>query len=83
MSTAHEVQAYAYVSRPYPGVSALLRSDAIGVFQRATLTATARARSLVSTLRASIGPLELGADVVVRVTSVEEERDAPLGPKAG
>jgi hypothetical protein len=81
MSRAHEVRAYEYVNRPYERVSEVLRLDAIGVFQRATASATARARALVSTLRASFGPVELGADVVVRVTSIEEERDAPNGPR--
>jgi hypothetical protein len=79
--TAQEVRVYEYVNRPYERVSEMLRLDAIGVFQRATASATARARALVSTMRASVGPVELGADVVVKVTSVEEERDAPLGPR--
>ena len=81
MSSSYEVRAYEYVNRPYDRVSELLRLDAVGVFQRATASATARARALVSTLRANFGPLELGADVLVQVTSVEEQRDAPLGPR--
>ncbi len=79
--SSQEVRVYEYVNRPYAHVSEILRLDAIGVFQRATASATVRARALISTMRASFGPLELGADVVVRVTSVEEERDAPLGPR--
>jgi hypothetical protein len=81
MSQGQEVRAYEYVNRPYERVSEMLRLDAVGVFQRATASATARARAIVSTMRARFGPLELGADVVVRVTSVEEDRDAPLGPR--
>ena len=79
--SSQEVRVYEYVNRPYERVGEVLRLDAIGVFQRATASATARARALVSTMRANLGPVELGADVVVRVTSVEEERDAPLGPR--
>jgi hypothetical protein len=79
--SSQEVRVYDYVNRPYARVSEVLGLDAIGVFQRATASATARARALVSTMRASLGPLELGADVVVRVASVEEDRDAPLGPR--
>jgi hypothetical protein len=62
-------------------VSEVLRLDAVGVFQRATASATARARAIVSTLRTSVGPVELGADVVVRVLSAEEDRAAPQGPR--
>jgi hypothetical protein len=81
MSTAHEVRASEYVDRPYERVSEILRLDAIGVFQRATASATARARALVSTMRTNLGPIELGAEVIVRITGVEEDRDAPLGPR--
>jgi hypothetical protein len=77
----HEVRAYEYVNRPYDRVSEVLRLDAVGVFQRATASATSRARALVSTLRANVGPVELGADVVVRVSSVEVESSAPHGPR--
>jgi hypothetical protein len=81
MSNAYDLRVYEYVNRPYDRVSEVLKRDAIGVFRRATASATARARSLVSTMRASVGPVELGADVDVQVSSVEEERDAPLGPR--
>ena len=79
--SSQEVHVYQYVNRPYARVSEVLRLDAIGVFQRATASATARARALVSTMRANFGPVEIGADVVVRVTSVEEEHQTPLGPR--
>jgi hypothetical protein len=81
MSSSPEVRAYAYVNHPYERVTEALKLDAIGVFQRATASATVRARALVSTLRTSVGPLELGADVEVRVTSVEEDRGGSLGPR--
>jgi hypothetical protein len=81
MSHSSEVRVYEYVNRPYESVSEMLRLDAIGVFQRATASATARARAIVSTMRANVGPLELGADVVVRVASIEEASDVPHGPR--
>ncbi len=81
MKNSREVRAYEYVNRPYERVSEALKLDAVGVFQRATASATARARALASTIRASVGPLEVGADVAVRVISVEEDRGAPLGPR--
>jgi hypothetical protein len=75
-----EVHAYDYVTSPYDQVKETLKLDAIGVFQRASGTATARARSLVSTMRATIGPLEVGADVIVRVTWIDEVDVEPFGP---
>jgi hypothetical protein len=79
--SAHVVRVYEYVNRPYEAVGELLKLDAVGVFQRATASATARARALVSTMRASVGPLELGVEVVVRVTAVQEAPRAPYGPR--
>jgi hypothetical protein len=79
MSDTREVHAYAYVNRPYGLVVDLLRIDAVGVFQRATASATARAKALVSTMRATLGPLEVGADVVVRVRGIDQTT-GPLGP---
>jgi hypothetical protein len=77
--SANEVHSYAYVNRPYERIAPVLKLDAIGVFQRATASAKVRANALLSTIRANVGPLELGADVVVRVTGVEETREGPLG----
>jgi hypothetical protein len=81
MSTAHEIQAYEYVNRPYEAVGAVLRLDPLGIFQRATVSASVRAEALATTLRANVGPVEFGADAVVEVTSVEEGPHAPLGPR--
>src|SRR5437870_4404848 len=80
MST-NAVRVYEYVNRPYERVAEVLRLDAVGVFQRATASATSRARALVSTMRASLGPVELGAEVIVRVTSIEEDHAAAHGPR--
>jgi hypothetical protein len=80
MSNAHELRVYAYVNRPYALVRDVLQADPLSLFQRATVRATARAQALVSTLRATVGPIELVADVAVKVTSVEPERPTPLGP---
>lgn len=75
-----DIRAYAYVNRPYERVAPVLKIDAIGVFQRATASATARAHALMSTIRANVGPLEVGADVVVRIIAVEEDQEGRLGP---
>jgi hypothetical protein len=79
MTDSREVRAYAYVNCSYDLVVELLRLDAVGVFQRATATAAERAQSLLSTMRATIGPFELGTEVVVRVRGIEES-SGPLGP---
>jgi hypothetical protein len=81
MSSAHDVQAYEYVSRPYDDVSERFQRDALGVFQRATTDAMVRAQTLVSTLRAGIGPVELGVDVIVSVASIAHEANTPFGPR--
>jgi hypothetical protein len=79
MST--QVHAYEYVNRPYEGVGEVLRLDPMGIFQRATVSASVRAEALATTLRANVGPVEFGANAVVEVTSVEEGPHAPLGPR--
>ncbi len=80
MSVPQEVHVFAYVNRPYAKVRDVLKRDAMGVFQRATAGAAARAEALAPTLRAHIGPLELGAEVAVEITWIEDERSTPMGP---
>jgi hypothetical protein len=50
MSEPHQLRTYGYVDRPYEAVRSLLRSRAEEVLQRATNTASERARGLVSRL---------------------------------
>jgi hypothetical protein len=80
MSAERQAQHYTYVNRPYERVAEALRLDAIGIFQRATASATTQARALVSTMRANIGSLEIGTEVVIEVKGVEETRTRPMGP---
>lgn len=72
-----ELHCYEYVNRPYAEVRDALINDAIGVFERATQTATGRANALVSNLKVEVAGLEVGKNVVIRVTGVHPEKDAP------
>lgn len=78
--TPPTVHAYDYVNSTYDSVRDVLKLDAVGIFQRATTSATARAKALTSTIRVKLGPVEVGADVIVRVTSIEERALEGIGP---
>jgi len=79
MSEAHAIHCYEYVNRPYAEVAPALVHDAVGLFERATTSATGRARALVATLKVQIAGLEVGKDVVVHVTRVDRHARAPGG----
>jgi hypothetical protein len=79
--THDPLRAYDYVNHPYRQVRQVLLEDAIGLFQRATTVATSRAASLHAQIHARLGPLDVAADVAIRVTSVEEVA-GPLGAPA-
>jgi hypothetical protein len=80
MSERRELHSYEYVTAPYERVRDALAHDAPALFQRATVTAAARAQSLVSELRVTIGALEVGREIDIAVHSVKEEL-SPLGEK--
>jgi len=84
MSEAHAIHCYEYVNRPYEEVASALVHDAIGLFQRATTSAAGRAHALVSTLKVRVAGLDVGKDVVVRVTRVDRHAPAPghIAPEA-
>ena len=77
MSEPHVIRCYQYVNAPYARVRDALRGDPLGVFQRATTAAGTRAKALVTSLRVSIGSLEVGTDAVICVREIVE--DAPAG----
>jgi hypothetical protein len=77
--SAHQLRYYQYVNRPYEQVRDALRKDTVGIFQRATTAAADRARAIVATLRASVGAVEVAADVEIQVKSAEEKHPA-TGP---
>lgn len=84
MSEAHAIHCYEYVNRPYSEVATALVHDPLGLFQRATTTATGRANALVSTLKVRALGVEVGKNVVIHVTHVDRHAHAPgrLAPEA-
>jgi hypothetical protein len=76
MSQPRQLHCYQYVTVPYEKVRDALKRDAVGIFKRATSSATSRARELVATLRVDVGPLEIGADVDIVVRGIEEKTSA-------
>src|SRR5262249_5363981 len=81
MSDAKELRCYDYATMPYEEVRAALRNDAVGLFQRATLSAVERAQLLSASLRTRIRPIEVGAEVKIRVVRMTEEVSA-LGERS-
>lgn len=76
----HTVRCYDYVNHPYPDVCAALAKEPLGVFQRATTAASARADAVSTQLHAKLGPLEVAADIDIRVIRTEEGRSPFGGP---
>jgi hypothetical protein len=75
---SRELRCYDYVNRSYPRVREAIGGDAQGIFHRATQAAASRAEALVSTLRASVGPIDIAADIAIEVDPPVDERN-PLG----
>ena len=73
MSTPRELRCYDYATMPYEEVRAILRRDAHDLFQRATLSALDRAKLVSAALRTRVGPIEVGAEVKIRIARVTEE----------
>ena len=71
------IHCYEYVNRSYEDVSAALTHDAVGIFERATVSATGRAESLVSSLKVSALGLEVGKNVVIRVVQIDRDAHPP------
>jgi len=68
-----ELHCYEYVSRPFSEVRDALIIDAVGIFSRATTTASERAQALVSKLKFEVAGFDVGRNIVVRVTKVHKE----------
>lgn len=75
MSKPHELRCYDYVNKPYAAVCAALREDLKGVLQRATVGAERRAQTIAAELKVSIGPLDIGTEVTVKLGAIEEKVD--------
>jgi hypothetical protein len=67
---ARELHCYEYVRVHFDRVREALLSDAVGLFERATHAATGRARAIASSLKVSVAGLDIGKNVVIRVTGI-------------
>ncbi len=74
MSASHRLRFYGYVDRPYEAVRSLLRSRADEVLQRATNTASVRAKGIVARLQVGAAGIDVGVDVRIEVRPAPEER---------
>lgn len=74
MSKGPEIRCYDYVNHSYQQVRDVLSRDALAIFQSATKAATSRAESVASELRVDISGIAVGADIVISVQKVEEQR---------
>ncbi len=61
-----------YVNHPYEKIRDLLADDALSVFQSATKTAADDARSLASELHLNIAGIDLGTDIVISVSNIQQ-----------
>ncbi len=74
-----EIRTFDYVNHPYSAVRDALVRDPAGVLRAATNAAASRARAVATALRVKIGPLDVAAEVDVRVGTISEEsHDAPM-----
>lgn len=82
MAEPHGISCYQYVTRSYQDVSTLLRREPLALLQRATTSASARAKSLATSLRLSLGGLEISVDVRLHVRRIREDRTIDGVPEA-
>ena len=81
MGKGRKIRCYDYVNHPYEQVRDALTKDALVVFQSATKAAASRARSIASELRVNIAGIEVGTDISISVTKIEENAgDVKLPP---
>jgi len=76
-----EIRSYDYVNHPYAAVRDALVKDPAAVLRAATNAAASRARAVAAALRVNIGPLDISAEIDVRVGEISEQtHDAPISP---
>ena len=73
-----EIRCYDYVNHPYERVAVALRKGSLTIFQSATKSAVARARSVASELHVDVGGIGVKAEVNISVKSVEEKSEDSL-----
>ena len=78
MSISKTIRVYDYVNHPYAEVREKLISGSPGIFRDATKSAAGRAKSVASELRVNFAGIEVGADISISVTKIQEQSESPL-----
>jgi|HubBroStandDraft_2_1064218.scaffolds.fasta_scaffold56433_1 hypothetical protein len=76
MSEPRLLRCYQYINRPYEEVRNVLRSRPLEILQRATMSAAARGKALMSHLSVEIGKVEVGVDVRTCLHGIREDEGA-------
>jgi hypothetical protein len=74
-----EIRSYDYVNHPYARVREALVADPAGIFRAATRAAAARARSVAAELRVTIAGVDVAAEIVFTIGTIEDEAAGPHG----
>lgn len=80
MKNSRDIRVFDYVNRPYEEVRHELVTSAGPLLSRATTSAAARAESVASQLRVSIGAIEVATEIEITVHKVEESRGSGRTP---
>lgn len=82
MGKGRQIRAFDYVNQPYESVRDALHDNAVGMLQNATRAAASRAHAVASGLHVNVGGVEVGAEIVITVHSVENDPKGPLDKPA-
>lgn len=80
MSERNLIRVYDYVNQPYEAVREKLAEDPLTVFRNATKVAAQRANTLAAELHVNIAGIEVGTDIAITVTSVQENEKSGSSP---
>jgi hypothetical protein len=74
------IRVYEYVNHPFEEVRNALSSDVSAVFRNATKVAALRAKNVASELHVNIAGIEVGTDISISVTSIEDHPKKIMSP---
>jgi hypothetical protein len=74
MSGRHELHVYEYVNHSFEAVRDVLSASPLTVFRHATTAVALRNQAADAKLHATVGPLDLGAEVEIEILAIEASR---------
>jgi hypothetical protein len=77
MSSPHELHTYDYVNHPYETVRGLLLASPSTVFRHATTAMALRNEATGAELHAKVGPLDISAEVEIKILVIDEAARSP------